>query len=191
MKTSGMIQLRWFNQNLGFTDRQLRTVIGTLMITIPMFTVPETLGLWSVLILAAIPVLTTAIIGWDPLYAVLDKTTYVAHEEEIHQRHWSYANIGIIDRGLRFGVGFILLYALLTMSEMTSAMVITFIAIPSIVSAITAWDPIYALFGINSFGSRHDVEAAEPEANDKTLAACYEFPQPQANYKGFPELHKA
>lgn len=186
MKSSGMKQRQWFSQNLGFTDRQLRTVVGTLMITIPMFAVTGTMGLWSILVIAAIPVLTTAIIGWDPLYALMEKTTYVACEEDIQQRNWSYANIGIIDRAIRLGIGVTLLYALLTIGAMTADMVLTLMAIPLIASAITAWDPIYATLGINSFGSRMDVEAAEPEASEQTLAACFEFPQQPTSQKVYP-----
>lgn len=185
MKNLGMIQRQWSSQNVGFMDRQLRAVVGTLMITIPMFTVTEAIGLWSIVILAAIPVLTSAIIGWDPLYALMDKTTHIPNEDDIQQRGWSIANIGIFDRAIRLGVGITMLYALLTMSAMTVDMVFTLMAIPLIVSAITAWDPIYAALGINSLGSRIDVEAAEPEASEETLAACYVFPQPATSNKAY------
>lgn len=179
MKTFGLKQRLSFCQNIGFNDRQLRMVIGTLMIAMPMFAIPGTLGLWSISMLAAIAVITTAIVGWDPLYSLLGKTTYFTHEEEIQQRKWSYANIGIIDRAVRAGVGLTLLYALMTMSTMTTDMAFALMGIPLIVTAITAWDPIYATMGINSFGSKTDVEAAEPEANEQTLAELYEFPQNQ------------
>ena len=48
MKSSEMKQRQGFYQNLGFMDRQLRTVIGTLMIATPMFAGTETMELWSV-----------------------------------------------------------------------------------------------------------------------------------------------
>jgi len=185
MKKTGMNHQQWINQNLGIMDRQVRTIIGTLMIATPMFAVPETMGLWSILMLAAIPVLTTAIIGWDPLYALINRTTYVKSEEDIQQRNWSYANIGIIDRGIRFGIGITMLYALMTMGTMTTEMAFTLLAIPLIFSAITAWDPIYAALAINSFGSRVDVEAAEPDVSEQTLAEHYEFPVPQQSTRHY------
>ena len=75
--------------------------------------------------------------------------------------------------------------ALLSMNAMQADMAITLLSIPLIVTAFTAWDPIYAVLGINSFSSRIDVEAAEPNASENSLAACYIFPQRQlamANY---------
>lgn len=175
------------SQNLGFMDRQLRAVIGALMIITPMLMVPGTIGVWSLLILASIPVIATAITGWDPLYAIFEKSTYAPYDEDIQQRNWSYANMGIMDRGIRAGVALTLLYALMTMGSMTAEMVVSFLAIPMIMTAITAWDPIYAALGINSFGSRTDVEAAEPEATEQTLAAYYEFPQPRNVGKVYPQ----
>lgn len=164
-------------QNLGFADRQVRAVIGTLMIAAPAIAVPETLGAWSILMLASVPLLTTAIMGWDPLYAMMDKSTYEYRSEDIHQRHWTHANMGIIERGIRLGIGSMMIAALFAMPSMSAGMGFTLMAIPLIVTAITAWDPIYAAMGLNSFGSRSDVEAAEPGISENTLAEYYEFPQ--------------
>ena len=185
MKKPGLKQRQRFNQNLGFMDRQVRTTVGTLMIATPMFAVPETMGLWSILMLAAIPVLTTAIIGWDPLYALMNRSTYVKSEEDIQPRNWSYANIGIIDRGIRFGIGITLLYALMTMGAMTTEMAFALLAIPLIVSAMTAWGPVFAALTINSFGSRADVQAAEPDVTVRTLAEYYEFPMAQKSTRHY------
>ena len=157
------------------------------MITMPAFMVPETLGLWSIPMLAAIPLLATAIIGWDPLYAYLDKSSYVSNGEDIQQSNWSSANLGVIDRGIRMGVGLAMLYALLTMTTMTAGMVLTLLAIPLIMSAIIAWDPVYALLGINSFASRTDVKAAELEPNDQVLAELYKCPEPAGNDRFIPQ----
>jgi hypothetical protein len=74
-----------------------------------------------------------------------------------------------------------LVYALFTMDVMNAEMVYTLLAIPLMVTAIMAWDPIYALLRINSFASRNDVETAEPEANEHILTKFYEFPQNIAN----------
>jgi hypothetical protein len=166
--------------NLSFSDRQIRFVIGATMIAATLIAMPQTIGLWSMVLLGAIPFVTMAITGWDPFYAMLGKSTYVEGEEDIQQRSWTCPNVGSVDRGVRLGTGLMLMYALLTMSTMQADMVITLLAIPLITSAITAWDPFYAMFGINSFASHVDVEAAEPDASEQTLAACYVFPQRQS-----------
>ena len=176
MIKAGTTQMR-FKQNLGFNDRQLRLVFGTLMLVAPMFAAPESVGLWAVLMLAGIPVITTAIIGWDPVYALLSKTTFVERAEDIKQRNWSYANMGIIDRSMRVGAGAVMLYALMTMDAMTASLALTLFAIPLIATATIAWDPLYAMFGINTFGSRTDVEAAEPQVEEQTLATLYIIPE--------------
>ena len=179
MKTSTTIRQYALDQNLSFMDRQIRAVIGSTMLAAPMMFGPEILGMWNMLMLAAIPVISSAIIGWDPIYALTGKNSYVANEEEIHQRDWSVSNVGIMDRGIRAGIGLLMLYSLMTMGTMNMDMVFSLLAIPLIMSAITAWDPVYAALGINSFGSRIDVEAAEPYATEKTIAEFYEFPTPQ------------
>ena len=164
-----------FTPNLSTPNRQLRFIVGALMIVAPMLSPAETLGNWSILMLAAIPVITTAIIGWDPLYDFMNKTSYVEREIEIQQRSWSYANVGIIDRSIRLSIGMVLLYSLLTMDVMNMDMALTLMAIPLITTALVAWDPLYAALDINSFGSRTDVKAAEPELEERTLEIYFSF----------------
>jgi len=179
MSTSTATQRHFMEPNLSFTDRQLRFVLGAIMISGVLFVAPETMGMWSVVALASIPFIASAIIGWDPLYAIAGKSTYVEGEEDIQQRCWTCSNIGTIDRAVRLGIGAMLIGTLLTMNAMQADMAITLLSVPLIVTAITAWDPIYAVLGINSFSSRIDVEAAEPAASANTLTACYIFPQRQ------------
>lgn len=170
---------QYYDPNLSFTDRQIRYLGGIALIAVPLMLAPETLGMWSVMVLSSIPLIATAILGWDPLYALAGKSTYAEGEEQIQQRSWTCPNIGIMDRVIRFGVGAGLLMSLLSMSTMSAEMVITLLAIPLIISAITAWDPIYAAMNVNSFASRIDVDAAEPEAGEQVIAACYTFPTQQ------------
>lgn len=186
MKTSLSNERQRLRQNLGFADRQIRAVIGTLMLATPVFAVPETLGLWSIVMLASIPLMVTAIMGWDPIFASTGTSTYKGKAEDIHQRHWTNANIGIIERVVRLGIGLSLLIALMGVSTMNGSMALTLLAIPLIVTAITAWDPIYAAMSMNSFGSRIDVEAAEPGVSDKKLAEYYEFPQNKVSSDQYP-----
>lgn len=181
MRIKALIERQRLRKNLGFADRQIRAAIGTLMLVTPMFAVPGVLGMWSILMLASIPVLVTAITAWDPVYAVAGKSTYESQSEDIHQRHWTHANIGIVERGIRLGAGIMMLTALMGVPAVTSGVALTLVAIPLIVTAITAWDPIYAAMSSNSFGSRMDVEAADPGVSEETLAKYYVFPQNAAN----------
>ena len=176
MKTANTFERTYSEPNLSFTTRQFRFVLAAAMLFTPLIATPETMEMWSIIMLASIPVMATAIIGWDPVYAVLGKSSYVPGEEDIQQRNWALANIGILDRGIRFGFGSMLILSLLSMGAPQISTSLGLIAIPLIISAITAWDPIYAALRINSFGSRADVTAAEPDSSEKSLAKCYMFP---------------
>lgn len=175
MNTSTAVKENIMEPNLSFSDRQIRFVIGATMIAVTLFVAPETMGMWSIVLLASIPFISMAIIGWDPLNAIAGKSAYIEGEEDIQQRNWTCPNVGTIDRAVRFGVGSILIASLLTMNMMHADMVLALLAIPLIATAITAWDPVYAALNINSFASRVDVEVAEIDASESTLGACYEF----------------
>ena len=178
MNTTTAMKRNFMDTNLSFSHRQFRFVIGASLIAATLYVAPETMGMWSIVLLASIPFISMAIIGWDPLYAFAGKSSYVEGEEDIQQRSWTCPNIGSIDRAVRLSTGLGLMFILFNMSTMTSEMAITLLAVPLIATAITAWDPFYAAFKINSFASHIDVEAAEPDASARTLAACYNFPQP-------------
>ena len=186
MDTSIKTERYFMGPNLSFSDRQIRLVIGASMIAGVLAIAPETMGLWSIMLLASIPFITMSIIGWDPLYAAMGKSTYIEGEEDIQQRSWSCPNVGAVDRVARLGIGSALLLSLLTMTTMQVELVVTLLAIPLILTAITAWDPLYATLGINSFASHVDVEVAEPDANEETLAACYIFPQKHTTTEHYP-----
>ena len=177
MSMSTARQRHFMEPNLSFTGRQIRFVLGAAMVVSVLFVEPQAMEMWSLVALASIPFIASAIVGWDPFYAITGKSTYVEGEENIQQRCWTCANMGTIDRVVRAGIGFMLIASLLSMQTMQADMALTLFSIPLIVAAITAWDPIYAVLGINSFSSRIDIEAAEPDANANTLAACYTFPQ--------------
>jgi len=171
-----IIERPMLEQNLGFMDRQIRAVIGSAMILGVLINPPALMGAWTFLLLAAIPVIATAITGWDPLYAMLGRSTYVAKEEDIHQRSWMYSNIGVVDRVLRLGLGSLMLMNALTLGSVSAEVALALMSIPVIASAIIAWDPIYAALGLNSLATRGDAMAAEPGASAQSLAKYYEFP---------------
>ena len=186
MKTSTAMERNYMEPNLSFSGRQVRFVLGAAMIAGTLIIAPETVGMWSIVLLASIPLIAMAVVGWDPLYAIAGKSAYVEGEEDIQQRSWTCPNIGAIDRAVRLGAGMVLIAVLMTMSAMQVELIVTLFAIPLIVTAITAWDPIYAALGINSFASRIDVKTAELDANEQTLGACYTFPQRKRSSVAFP-----
>lgn len=186
MKTSTAMKRSIMTPNLSFADRQIRFVLGATMIAATLIVTPETMGMWSIIALASIPFIAMAIVGWDPLYAIAGKSAYVEGEENIQQRSWTCPNIGAIDRAVRLGAGMVLMATLLTMSVMQVDLIVTLLAIPLVVTAITAWDPIYAALGVNSFASRIDVETAELDADEKTIGACYSFPKSGRTAVSFP-----
>ena len=186
MKTSTAMRNSFMKPNLSFSDRQIRFVLGATMIAAALIVNPVTMGMWSIIVLASIPFIAMAIIGWDPLYAIAGKTAYVEGEEDIQQRSWTCPNLGTIDRAVRFGTGMVLIATLMTMSTMQVELIVTLLAIPLVVTAITAWDPFYAALGVNSFASRIDVETAELDADEQTLGACYNFPQPGQASDAYP-----
>lgn len=178
MTTSTAMNRGIMKPNLSFSDRQVRFVIGATMIAGTLIAMPETIGLWSIVLLASVPFIAMAINGWDPLYALIGKSAYVEGEEDIQQRSWTCPNLGLIERAVRLGVGMTLIATLMTMNVMQADLIMTLLAIPLIMSAIIAWDPLYAMLGINSFASRVDVETAELDASEQTLGSCYDFPKP-------------
>jgi len=177
MKYPQITKQNFFNLNLGFMDRQVRLVLGMAMILTVLLNPTEMTGAWNLLLLAAIPIVASAIVGWDPLYAIAGKSYYVPQEEDIHQRSWAYSNMGIIDRTFRLAIGALIIVDVLLMGNVPGQNVLALLAIPLIATAIIAWDPIYALFKLNSFAARVDAQIAEAGASEQSLAKYYEFPQ--------------
>lgn len=187
MNTSGIISSQIYEKNLGLLDRQVRAVIGFFMVLTPLISIPETMELWSIPMLASVLVITSAFMSWDPIYAVLGFSTYVANDEEIEQRNWTSLNLGIMDRVIRVAIGSIIFASLFSNGVVHAELVLALLAIPLVTTALMAWDPIYAVLGINSFGSRADVDAAEPVASEKTLAEYYVFPKVTRSDRDIPK----
>jgi hypothetical protein len=141
-----------------------------------MLAAPTPLGLWGLAALIAIPIIASGIIAWDPLYALLGINRYNEAEGEIQQRSWSCPNVGTIDRIARLAVGVMLLATAFTSTEIVWQSITALLAIPVIMSAIMAWDPLYALAYTNTFASKADVKSADPELEETTLAKFYQFP---------------
>ena len=163
--------------NLSFTGRELRIIAGFTAIVGFLFTAPNPVGWWGLITLVAVPVIMSGVIAWDPVYAILGINRYNALEANIQQRSWTSPNIGTIDRITRFTVGVLLIAFTLVTSEIALQSIAALFAIPLIMTAIIAWDPLYAFAYVNTFASKADVQATEPEMEEATLAKCYIFPE--------------
>jgi hypothetical protein len=59
--------------NIGIIDTSVRYFVGATLIGVTLIATPTPVG-WLVLLpLVAIPILISAISGWDPIYALLQK----------------------------------------------------------------------------------------------------------------------
>ena len=162
--------------NISYQDRQIRILTGFSIILAFMLWAPTPLGFWGLAALMAIPIVASGIIAWDPFYALLGVNRFSETEGEIQQRSWSCPNIGMVDRIARLGVGLLLIATAFASSEFAWQSITTLLAIPVIMSVIMAWDPLYALSYTNTFASKSDVQSADPEQEEKTLAKFYRFP---------------
>jgi len=151
---------------------------------------PVPVGLWSLVALVAIPMIASGIIAWDPIHALLGVNQYNAAEGEIQQRSWSCPNVGTVDRFARLGIGIALLATAFTSTEIVWQGITVLLAIPVIMTAVIAWDPLYALAYTNTFASKADVKSADPELEESTLAKFYQFPK-TSSMSGMDTLGRA
>lgn len=59
--------------NIGNIDKSIRFGIGVLLIGVILFINTPTLGWYVLFPLFAVPVIVSAYVGWDPLYALFQK----------------------------------------------------------------------------------------------------------------------
>lgn len=61
------------NPNIGTIDKSIRYVVGAALIGVMLTVAPSPVGWLVILPLVAIPILISAISGWDPFYALFQK----------------------------------------------------------------------------------------------------------------------
>ena len=59
--------------NIGIIDKSIRYTLGALLIAVILFAAPTTVGWYVLFPLFAIPVIVSAYVGWDPVYALFQK----------------------------------------------------------------------------------------------------------------------
>ena len=146
--------------NVGSLDRLLRTVLGSVLIVDGLYSAAPTLGLLGgVLILLSIPLFTSAIMAWDPIYAMLKirtatfrtKDTHLA-ENQKHNANGGINNVGTVDRVFRMALSSLLLATPAILAGPVGYVAVTGVLAGFIVmmTVITGWDPIYQLARIRT-----------------------------------------
>ena len=146
--------------NVGSLDRLLRTVLGSVLIVDGLYSAAPTLGLLGgVLILLSIPLFTSAIMAWDPIYAMLKirtatfrtKDTHLA-ENQKHNANGGINNVGTVDRVFRMALSSLVLATPAILAGPVGYVAVTGVLAGFIVmmTVITGWDPIYQLARIRT-----------------------------------------
>ncbi|MBI3773094.1 MAG: DUF2892 domain-containing protein [Gammaproteobacteria bacterium] len=142
--------------NVGSLDRIARLGLGALLIGIEL-SAGEPRGVNVVMTLVAIPLIITALIAWDPIYALLGKRTATLRAQPMDLRTYHYRdanagiNMGWPDRFGRLGFGAALLSVTLLGSGPVEWGVFTaLVSIPIIMTGMLGFDPIYQMVGIRS-----------------------------------------
>lgn len=142
--------------NVGSLDRLARLALGALLIGIEL-TAGEPRGANVVMTLVAIPLIITALMAWDPFYALMGKRTATLRATAVDPRSYRQRdanagiNMGWPDRLGRFGVGAALLsVTLLGTGAVEWAVYAALASVPIIMTGVMGYDPIYRLVGIRS-----------------------------------------
>ena len=138
--------------NVGTADRVIRFAIGSGLIAVPLLYTGVDAEYAALTALIAIPIMFTAMASWCPVYAFF-------HIQSMKHRYDSARffsrNVSNIDSYFRYVLAAtLILISMLTTSTADPALVLlALIAIPVAHSAITKWDPLYALFEVGSYGT--------------------------------------
>lgn len=175
--TTNIVSKSKFSPNVSYQGREIRILAGAALIITFMLFAPTPVGWWGLSALIAVPIIASGMFAWDPVYALFGINRYNEVESDIHQRSWSCPNVGTVDRIARLIAGILLLATAFTSTDIAWQSVTTLLSIPVIMSAIMAWDPLYALAYTNTFASKSDVQSADPDQEETTLVKFYHFPQ--------------
>lgn len=141
-----------YTQNVGNGDRLIRYITGSFLIGL--FMAYTSVGnryddLLATLALLSIVIITSAIIRWDPVYAMLGLDTNAGTANRIRS---GAVNVGMIDSAVRLATGSAMIggFMLLSPTPVGWSVILPLLAIPVIVTAIIGWCPVYALFKVNT-----------------------------------------
>ena len=140
--------------NVGGYDRLLRFALGGVLIADGLHgTGPLGIDAW--LLMLSIPVIVSAIIAWDPIYALFKVRTATLRTHEVP--YWRLMemnanggiNIGTMDRIARIALAGVLLATPFVWAGPIGAVAFagTVAGIVVMMTAVIGWDPVYQLTG--------------------------------------------
>lgn len=143
--------------NVGGYDRLLRFVLGGVLIADGLHgTGPVGIDAW--LLMLSIPVIVSAIIAWDPIYALFKVRTATLRAGEVP--YWKLTrmnanggvNIGTMDRITRIVLASVLLATPFVWAGPIGVVAFagTVAGIVVMMTAVTGWDPVYQLTGVRT-----------------------------------------
>ena len=153
-----------YTPNVGNGDRLIRYFTGGALLGLFMvYTAASNRydELLATLALVSIVVISTAIIRWDPLYALLRINT-VARTWKKSRKFM--ANVGVTDRIVRLAIGSAMIsgFAMFSPTPVGWTAILPLLAIPVIVTAITGWCPIYSVTRVSTASRRHKAKVLRP-----------------------------
>lgn len=165
--------------NVGGLDRLMRTILGSVLLAGGMYSAEPVIGtLGAVLVLLSIPIIISAIIAWDPVYAIFRvhtatfRTTDTRYEKSRqHNANGGISNIGTIDRIFRTALASALLAmpGLLAGPVGYAAVSGTVAGIIIMMTAVTGWDPLYQLLKIRTVTLSTSPSLASHTPDDKLI----------------------
>lgn len=179
--------VRLSRNNVGGMDRLFRVGLAGVLIADALHGTGP-LGLESVFIIAAIPLVVTAIIAWDPIYALFKIRTATLRQDKPPSGNSAYRmnanggiNIGAIDRVSRVILASVLLATPFLWAETIglpafSAMVA---GIMLMMTAVMGWDPVYQLAKVRT--ATLPIETSPPPSKTKPVDSFELFDEVAGN----------
>ena len=149
---SAIKQSSVYTQNIGHGDRLIRYIVGVTFIGLFMAYQGANNRfdeLLATLALLSVVVISTAIIRWDPIYAMLGLNTVANARKRV--RHGA-VNVGMADGASRLAIGSIMIggFMLFSPTPVAWTVILPLLAIPIISTAIIGWCPVYALSKVDT-----------------------------------------
>lgn len=137
-----------YDSNVGVIDRAIRIVAGAAMVASFMAFQEAGTAVFAALALLAIPVATTALLRWDPLYALLG----INSTGRKTSPDFSESNIGDTDRYVRYGLSgsLVLGFMVAAPTPVGLSALLPLAAIVVFATAVTGWCPLYTLTNLSS-----------------------------------------
>lgn len=137
-----------YHSNIGATDRVVRVAASIAMVGSFMALQAPGTAVYALLALLSVPVATTALLRWDPIYAVLGLNTT---GERVHPA-FANANLGRTDQVIRYGLSAALVggFMIAAPTPVGLSAVLPLLAIGVFGTAVTSWCPLYTMLNLST-----------------------------------------